>query len=121
MRFTMPIHPLYRTTNRDSELAGLPIGAGRKMLILMGSANRDPRVFERPDAFDIRRDASKQLGFGSGIHSCAGQSLARLEGEAILTALAQRVERIELDGDPTRRVHNTLHTFAKLPVTVAAS
>ena len=121
MRFTMPIHPLYRTTNRDSELAGLPIGAGRKMMILMGAANRDPRVFERADAFDIRRDASKQLGFGSGIHSCAGQSLARLEGEAILTALARRVERIELDGEPTRRVHNTLHTFAKLPVTVAAS
>ena len=121
MRFTMPIHPLYRTTNRDDELAGLPIAGGRKMMILMGSANRDPRAFERPDVFDIRRDASRQLGFGSGIHSCAGQSLARLEGEALLTALARRVERIELDGEPTRRIHNTLHTFSKLPVTVVAS
>ena len=120
MRFTMPIHPLYRTTNRDSELAGLPIAEGRKMLILMGSANRDPRAFERPDVFDIRRDASRQLGFGSGIHSCAGQTLARLEGEAVLAALARRVERIELDGEPTRRVHNTLHTFSQLPVTVTA-
>ena len=91
------------------------------MMLLLGSANRDPRVFDRPDVFDIRRDASAQLGFGSGIHSCAGQTLARLEGEAVLAALARRVERLELDGEPTRRVHNTLHTFAKLPVSVSAA
>jgi hypothetical protein len=121
IRYTMPIHPLYRTTNRDGELSGRPIEAGRKMMLLLGSANRDPRVFDRPDVFDIRRDASAQLGFGSGIHSCAGQTLARLEGEAVLAALARRVERLELDGEPTRRVHNTLHTFAKLPVSVSAA
>ena len=120
IRYTMPIHPLYRTTNRDGELSGRPIEAGRKMMLLLGSANRDPRAFDRPDVFDIRRDASAQLGFGSGIHSCAGQTLARLEGEAVLAALARHVERLELDGEPTRRVHNTLHTFAKLPVSVSA-
>jgi len=78
-------------------------------------ANRDPRVFENPDVFDIRRDASAQLGFGSGIHSCAGQTLARLEGEAVLGALARRVADLRLDGEPTRRVHNTLHTWASCP------
>ena len=121
IRFTQAIHPLYRTTNRASTLAGHPIEAGKKMMLLLGSANRDPRVFERPDVFDIRRDASAQLGFGSGIHSCAGQSLARLEGEAVLAALARDAATLKLDGEPTRRVHNTLHTWAKLPVTVTAS
>jgi 4-methoxybenzoate monooxygenase (O-demethylating) len=86
IRFTQAIHPLYRTTNHESRLAGHTIAAGTKMMLLLGSANRDPRVFENPDVFDIRRDASAQLGFGSGIHSCAGQSLARLEGEAVLGA-----------------------------------
>ena len=120
IRFTMAIHPLYRTTNRDSELAGVPIAAGMKMMLLLGSANRDPRVFENPDVFDIRRDASAQLGFGSGIHSCAGQSLARLEGDAVLAALARRAGELRLDGEPTRRIHNTLHTWANLPVAVTA-
>jgi 4-methoxybenzoate monooxygenase (O-demethylating) len=120
IRFTQAIHPLYRTTNRDGVLAGHEIAAGRKMMLLLGSANRDPRRFEDPDRFDIRRDASAQLGFGSGIHSCAGQTLARLEGEAVLGALARRVDELALDGEPTRRVHNTLHTWSRLPVTVTA-
>jgi cytochrome P450 len=120
MRFTQAIHPLYRTTNRESELAGQRIAAGEKMMLLLGSANRDPRVFEDPDRFDIRRDASGQLGFGSGIHSCAGQTLARLEGEAVLGALARRVRELRLDGEPAPRVHNTLHTWATLPVAVTA-
>ena len=118
MRFTQAIHPLYRTTTRDGELAGSKLAAGIKMALFLGSANRDPRVFEDPDRFEIRRDATAQLGFGSGIHSCAGQTLARLEGEAVLTALSRRVARLELDGEPTPRRHNTLHTWAHLPVKV---
>jgi 4-methoxybenzoate monooxygenase (O-demethylating) len=118
MRFTQAIHPLYRTTTREAELGGATLAAGEKMALFLGSANRDPRVFDDPDRFDIRRDATAQLGFGSGVHSCAGQQLARLEGEAVLTALARRVERLELDGEPTRRVHNTLHTWSSLPVKV---
>ena len=121
MRLTQAIHPLYRTTNHESVLAGYPVAGGAKMMMLLGSANRDPRVFTDPDRFDVGRDASAQLGFGSGIHSCAGQSLARLEGEAVLAALARHAATIELDGEPTRRVHNTLHTWARLPVAVTAA
>lgn len=120
VRFTQAIHPLYRTTTRATELAGVRLEAGTKVMLLLGAANRDPRAFDDPDRFDIRRDASAQLGFGSGVHSCAGQTLARLEGEAVLGALARRVRELRLDGEPTRRVHNTLHTFAKLPVAVTA-
>jgi cytochrome P450 len=118
IRFTQAIHPLYRTTTREAELSGVELDEGVKMMMFLGSANRDPRRFEDPDRFDIRRDATGHLGFGTGIHSCAGQQLARTEGEAVLGALARRVERLELDGEPTRRVHNTLHTWANLPVRV---
>ncbi len=121
MRLTQAIHPLYRTTNHESVLSGCPVAGGAKMMMLLGSANRDPRVFEDPNRFDIRRDASAQLSFGSGIHSCAGQSLARLEGEAVLAALARHAATIALDGEPSRRVHNTLHTWARLPVFVTAA
>lgn len=118
MRFTQAIHPLYRTTTRAGELAGIRLDPGIKMALFLGSANRDPCVFEHPDRFEIHRDATAQLGFGSGIHSCAGQTLARLEGEAVLSALARRASTLELHGEPTRRRHNTLHTFSKLPVEV---
>jgi cytochrome P450 len=119
MRFTQAIHPLYRTTTCDSELGGVTVKGGVKMAVFLGSANRDPRVFDQPDRFEIARDATAQLGFGSGIHSCAGQTLARLEGEAVLRALLRHAgSGLELDGEPTRRRHNTLHTWAKLPVKV---
>jgi hypothetical protein len=118
MRFSQAIHPLYRATMRETELGGATLAAGVKMMLFLGSANRDPRRFDQPERFEIGRDATAQLGFGSGVHSCAGQQLARLEGEAVLGALARRVDRLELDGEPTRRRHNTLHTWAQLPVKV---
>jgi cytochrome P450 len=119
MRFTQAIHPLYRTTTRDSELGGVTVAGGVKMALFLGSANRDPGVFERPDRFEITRDATAQLGFGSGIHSCAGQTLARLEGEAVLRALIRHAgSGLALEGEPTRRRHNTLHTWSELPVKV---
>jgi 4-methoxybenzoate monooxygenase (O-demethylating) len=121
MRRDVAPQPLFRTTTRSVELGGVVLEEGRKVLVLLGAANRDPRRFEDPDRFDIGRDASGHLGFGTGIHACPGQTLAMLEGECLLGALARQVERIELDGEPVRRVHNTLHTWAKLPVRVSAS
>jgi 4-methoxybenzoate monooxygenase (O-demethylating) len=121
MRRDVAPQPLFRTTTREVELGGVTLEQGRKVLVLLGAANRDPRRFEDPDRFDIRRDASGHLGFGAGIHSCPGQTLAMLEGECLLGALARGVERIELDGEPVRRVHNTLHTWLHLPVRVSAS
>jgi cytochrome P450 len=121
MRRDVAPQPLYRTTTREVELGGVTLEEGRKVLVLLGAANRDPRRFEDPDRFDIRRDASPHLGFGTGIHSCPGQTLAMLEGECLLGALARAVERLELDGEPVRRVHNTLHTWLHLPVRVSAT
>ncbi|MCZ9345775.1 cytochrome P450, partial [Streptomyces sp. TRM76130] len=73
-----------------------------------------------PDRFDLARDPSGHVGFGMGIHQCVGQHVARLEAEALLTALARRVDRIELTGAPRRRPNNTLRSWASLPVRVHA-
>ena len=118
VRYNLAPQPLYRATTREVELSGVTLAGGHKVLALLGAANRDPRHFEHPDRFDIRRDATGHIGFGTGVHSCIGQLLAMLEGECLLAALAQRVQRIELAGEPVRRANNTLHSFSQLPVRV---
>ena len=79
-------------------MANVEIPAGARVLVLYASANRDEQEWTDPDMFDIRRNATRHLGFGHGTHACAGQGLARLEMQAMLTALMQQVSRIELAG-----------------------
>jgi 4-methoxybenzoate monooxygenase (O-demethylating) len=118
LRYNLAPQPLYRATTREVELSGVTLAEGRKVLALLGAANRDHRRFPDPDRFDIRRDASGHIGFGVGIHACAGQMLATLEADCLLGALARHVQEIEPAGEPRRRVSNTLHTWASLPVKV---
>ena len=118
IRFESPVQTFFRTTTRDVEIAGFRIAEGRKVLMLLASANRDPRRWEDPDRYDITRRTNGHVGFGAGIHMCVGQLLARLEGEVLLAALAKRVGRIELSGEPTRRYNNTLRGLATLPLTL---
>jgi hypothetical protein len=82
-------------------------------------ANRDERRWQDPERFDIHRDNMRQLAFGYGIHSCIGQGLARLEGHAMLAALARRVERFEIDGSAPF-INNLVHGLDSLPVTITA-
>ncbi|WP_235506110.1 cytochrome P450 [Arthrobacter sp. Leaf337] len=118
VRFESPVQTFFRTTTRDIEVGGALIPEGRKILMFLGSANRDPRRWENPDAFDLNRDPSGHLGFGFGIHQCVGQHIARLEAATILSVLAKRITSIEISG-PTRRHHNnTLRAWASLPVRV---
>ena len=88
------------------------------MLMFLGAANPDPRHWECPDEYDITRRVIGHFGFGSGIHQCVGQLLARLEGECVLSALARKARSIEITGPPRRRYNNTLRALASLPVTV---
>ncbi len=74
-----------------SRSAGIAIGEGEKVLMFLGAANRDPRRWENPDSYDITRRTSGHVGYGSGIHMCVGQLVARLEGEVMLAALARKV------------------------------
>jgi cytochrome P450 len=116
VRWESPVQTFFRTAACDVEVEGSVVPAGRKILMFLAAANRDPRRWDDPDAFDLSRDPSGHVGFGFGIHQCAGQHVARLEAEALLTALAARVGRIEPAG-PTRRHHNnTLRAWASIPV-----
>nr|8GLZ_A Chain A, Cytochrome P450 [Rhodopseudomonas palustris HaA2]8GM2_A Chain A, Cytochrome P450 [Rhodopseudomonas palustris HaA2] len=116
VRFESPVQTFFRTTTREVELGGAVIGEGEKVLMFLGSANRDPRRWSDPDLYDITRKTSGHVGFGSGVHMCVGQLVARLEGEVMLSALARKVAAIDIDGPVKRRFNNTLRGLESLPV-----
>ncbi|MEV0403156.1 cytochrome P450 [Actinoallomurus sp. NPDC050550] len=118
VRWQSPVQTFFRTATTDVTIADTVIPAGTKILMFLASANRDPARWAEPDRFDLARDPSGHVGFGMGIHQCVGQHVARLEAEALLTALAGRVERIELTGTPRRHPNNTLRSWESLPVRV---
>jgi len=116
LRLTSPVHTFCRTAVLDTEVAGITIPEGAKILCVLGAANLDAAQWSEPDRFDITRRASGHLAFGVGIHGCVGQNIARAEGEAILRALAQRVTRLELDGPAVWRPNNAVHALDRLPL-----
>ena len=116
VRFESPVQTFFRTTTRETRLGDAAVGEGEKVLMFLGAANRDPRRWDDPDAFDIERRNAGHVGFGAGIHGCVGQVLARLEGEVVLAALARKAAAIEITGTPERRYNNTLRGLASLPV-----
>lgn len=121
VRFESPVQTFFRTTTRQVEIGGHALGEGEKILMFLGAANRDPRRWEEPDRYDITRRTSGHVGFGSGIHMCVGQLVARLEGEVMLAALARRIASIEISGPVKRRYNNTLRGLDVLPLTVKAA
>jgi cytochrome P450 len=118
IRFESPVQTFFRTTTREVEISGHRIGEGEKVLMFLGAANRDPRRWENADRYDIGRKTSGHVGYGSGIHMCVGQLVARLEGEVMMAALARKVSTIEITGPVKRRYNNTLRGLESLPVTV---
>jgi cytochrome P450 len=118
IRFESPVQTFFRTTTREVEIAGHRIGEGEKVLMFLGSANRDPRRWESADSYDITRRTSGHVGYGSGIHMCVGQLVARVEGEVMMAALARKVGSIEITGPVKRRYNNTLRGLESLPVKI---
>ncbi|MEZ7237142.1 cytochrome P450 [Rhodococcus sp. GXMU-t2271] len=118
VRWESPVQTFFRTATRDIEIGGTVVPDGHKILMFLGAANRDPRRWERPEEFDLTRDPSGHVGFGMGIHQCVGQHVARLESEALLTALAARIESIEIDGPVHRHLNNTLRSWRSVPIRV---
>lgn len=118
VRYEAPLRAFSRRVAVDTTIAGVRIPRAARIVVLYASANRDEDFWEQPDTFDIHRDAGRHLGFGHGTHGCAGQRLARLEGQALLNALADRVERIELTGEPTWGRNNIIRGLSSLPLTL---
>jgi hypothetical protein len=118
LRFEAPVQTFFRTTTKDVEVGGIHLGEGEKVLLFLAAANRDPRRWERPDEFDVKRRATGHMTFGTGIHGCVGQAVARLEAEAVFGALAKRVASFEMTAEPTRRLNNTLRGLDILPLRV---
>jgi cytochrome P450 len=118
VRWESPVQTFFRIADTDVAVGGSVVPEGRKILMFLGSANRDPRRWTDPDAFDLDRDPSGHVGFGMGIHQCVGQHVARLEAEAVLSALARRVRSFELAGPTTRHHNNTLRAWESIPLRV---
>ncbi|MEP7349820.1 MAG: cytochrome P450 [Sphingorhabdus sp.] len=121
VRMECPLQYFCRYTTRDIEMSdGTTLPGDRRVIINYGSANRDERHFRDADTFIIDRDQKQHMGFGHGIHNCAGQGLARLELVAVLTALASKIKRFELVGLPERGVNNLVRGFRNIPMRAIA-
>jgi cytochrome P450 len=118
LRYESPIQGFSRYVGRDVDMDGVLLPAGSRAIVFYGSANRDERKFADPDRFDVRRGANDQLGFGAGPHACVGMHLARIEMRALLTALANRVQRFEVV-EAEHSLHNILRGFSHLRVKVS--
>jgi len=105
-----------RRAAADTVLGGIAIPAGGYVHIGIGAANRDPEQFPDPDRLDIRRQPNRHLAFGTGIHACAGMSLARMEAEVAISRLLRRFKRIEPAGKPTRTGRARFRGFASYPI-----
>jgi cytochrome P450 len=115
LRYWPPIHAWGRTATRDVEIDGAVVPAGAHVAILFGSGNRDERHYEDADAFRVTRNPVDHLTFGYGPHGCAGQGLARMEGHAVITALARHVRSFRL-GDEVREPSNITRSIERLDV-----
>lgn len=117
LRFDAPVQYIGRVAKTDVEISGKRIPAGSILRLIIAAANRDPDVFEQPDALDLRRSPCPHLSFGMGIHSCLGGPLARLEGQIALSTLVRRYPRMQLaDGVLHYRPATVLRGLEALPV-----
>lgn len=115
LRYWAPVHAWGRRVTRDVEVDGALIPEGAQAAVLFGAGNRDPRKWGDADSFLVKRNPVDHLSFGYGPHGCAGQGLARLEGHAIIDALARRVDQLVV-GDEVRIAHNVTRSIEELPV-----
>jgi cytochrome P450 len=118
LRYRTPVQMVFRATKGDVALHGQVIPAGKLVLVMIGSANRDATKFQDADRFDITRDPNPHIAFGHGIHFCLGAALSRLEARVALTDLLEQLKGVQLaSSEPwvPRKALNVLGP-ARLPV-----
>ncbi|WP_432559442.1 cytochrome P450 [Granulicoccus sp. GXG6511] len=117
LRWDSPVQATVRAAMTDVELGGRILRPGQLVSVLIAGANRDPKVFDRPDVFDIDRpNAAEHLSFGHGIHHCIGRPLAMLEARIALRTLVTRLPDLKPAGPPTEGSGYILRGRATLPV-----
>jgi cytochrome P450 len=117
LRFEPPVHRTARISFDDTEVGGQTVAREQFVHVLLGGANRDPSVFERPAVFDPDRpDAAEHLAFSSGIHHCLGRPLAELEATIALGRLAERAPRLRRAGRMRLRPSTIIRGPQVLPV-----
>lgn len=107
-----------RGVTEDTEVGGVAMPKGTLVTLCIGAANRDAEPFPDPGRFDVARNPTRHLAFGSGIHMCAGMSLARLEGRIAIERFLARFPGYEMDGAPVRSRRARFRGFTALPVRV---
>lgn len=120
LRYSSPIQNFYRTATQDYPVGDAVIPAGARVALLWGAANRDPREFDDPDRFLATRPVAQHVAFGSGVHLCLGAGLARMEGQAVLRELVNRVQRVEVEGTPRWTTNSSLRGLEELRVRLVA-
>jgi hypothetical protein len=119
LRFESPARFGYRLINAPMRMGELEVHGGDTLCLMQAAANRDPRVFDDPDTFDIRRENNKHIAFAAGPKYCLGAPLARLEGQVALGLIAERHPRIRLTTDTfTPYTHSILNGVQSVPVAV---
>jgi len=119
IRFCAPAQWFARTAHKDVEVAGAQVRRGQRVMVLFGSAARDPVEFEEPDRFIWNRPIERVLSFGTGQHYCIGIHLARLELRILVETFLRRVKRFSFDMDRAVRLPSSFQWgWNSLPVVI---
>nr|WP_271209096.1 cytochrome P450 [Rhodococcus wratislaviensis]GLK33548.1 cytochrome P450 [Rhodococcus wratislaviensis] len=122
LRHTSTVRQIFRTPMVDTDIEGIPVTEGQKIMLVLGAANQDPeRWGANASAYDITRDAGGHVALGRGIHQCVGAPLARLEADVLLSTFARRVKTVEFADTPRVMLNNFLRGFDELQVTITAA
>ena len=118
LRLTSPVKAFCRTSAVDTEVSGVTIEEGTKILCVLGSANTDPKVWDNPYKYDVTRRTIGHLALGIGVHNCVGQTLARAEITALASSLTELVKTIRPAGIATWKPNNAMRSLESLPITL---
>ncbi len=116
LRYDSALQLFERTATSDVKVGDVEVATGEKIAVLLGAANRDPSVFDRPDVLDIGREPNPHLAFGAGVHFCLGAPLARVELAESLRVLVSTYPMLSLAGEPVRRPTFVLRGYREVPV-----
>jgi len=119
LRWVSPVMQFRRTATCDTKIGDQEIRKGQKVVMYYGAANRDPRIFENPEVFDITRKPNPHIAFGTGTHFCMGSHIAKLEMRVTLEEFLRRFPNMRLAGPPERLQSNFISGIKRLPISLA--